>query len=89
MKTVWFPVKSRGVYEPVEYLGDEYLSPKKYVKKSEDDCIELCNKLNNEIQKELFKATKIINKIKNKYHIESRFLLPMIDSQLYNMESHD
>lgn len=30
-KSYWFPVRSRGVYEPIEYSDDIYLNPKKWV----------------------------------------------------------
>lgn len=83
--SVWFPVKSNGIYESVEYAGSEYLSPKKYIRNTEEECNVLCNELNASIQNKLFEASKIVSSISKKFKIDTRFLINIMKSQLYDL----
>lgn len=80
--SVWFPRRSNGIYESVEYAGSEYLSPKKYIRKTEEECDALCNELNTLIQNEIFKASKIVSYTSKKFKIDPRFIIDIMKFQL-------
>jgi len=87
--SIWFPRKIRGVYESVEYIDGLDLTPKEYVKSTEEECDELCDKLNTEIQNDIFKAAKIIMNISEKHKIDQSFVTAMLQSQLYMLKANE
>lgn len=87
--SVWFPVRTRGVYESIEYIDGEDLSPKEYVKNTEEECDELCDQLNSLTYNEIMKATKIINSVSKKYNLDISFIIPIMKEQLYSLEHRD
>ena len=87
--SVWFPLRVRGVYESVEYMDDEYLEPKDYVKQTEEECDELCNKLNAQIQDEVLKAARIIGDLSTKLKLDTSYIIPILKSKLYDLGYKD
>lgn len=84
--SVWFPVRTRGVYESIEYIDGEDLSPKEYIKQTEEECDELCEQLNSLIYNEIAKAAKIIHNVSTKHNLDTSFIIPILKEQLYNLE---
>lgn len=87
--SVWFPLRVRGVYESVEYMDDECLEPKEHVKHTEEECDELCNKLNTQIQDEVLKAARIIGDLSMKLNLGTSYIIPILKSQLYDLGYKD
>lgn len=89
-KSYWFPIKSRGVYEPIEYSDDIYLNPKKWVCSSENTCQAICDNLNNKIDEAIeTTAQKCFNNIINiekRHNIDRRFIIPRFMSELKRIE---
>lgn len=81
--SIWFPRQRRGIYESIEYIDGFDLTPKQYIKNTEEECDKVCDKLNLEISTEIYKAHKIIRDLSQKHKIDESFLINMLQSQLY------
>lgn len=92
-KDCWFPVRSRGVYEPVEYSDDEYLTPKEWVCTNEDACQVICDRLNEEIDNAITdiaqKCFDSIIKAEKKYSIDRQFLILKFQSMFENIKAEE
>lgn len=89
-RNCWYPLKDRGVYTPVEYADDGFLNPE-FVCDTEDDCQEMCDKLNEDIDNSIkVIAQKCFNgilKAEKKYNIDRRFLIPKLQSMFENIKT--
>lgn len=89
-RNCWYPLRDRGVYIPVEYADDSFLNPE-FVCDTEDDCQEMCDRLNEDIDNTIkVVAQKCFNgilKAEKKYNIDRRFLIPKLQSMFENIKA--
>ena len=86
----WFPVKTRGVYEPIYYSDNYYFDKKDWICETEEECQLICDDLNNKIDNAIKEiAQKCFNNItviEKKYDVHRRFIIPRFMSELKNIE---